>query len=140
MITLQTLMEGSTTRWTEPEWEFPKGRKNFQEKDIDCAYREVSEETGLPVKDLTLVENVVPFEETFIGSNFKTYKYKYFLASVPTTGGDLTRFQQSEIGDARWFTLRRKPWKQCDHIHVEKKRLIQAVKDVLESLRLFHTS
>jgi len=139
MITLQTLMEGSTTRWIEPEWEFPKGRKNFQEKDIDCAYREVSEETGLPVKDLTLVENVVPFEETFIGSNFKTYKYKYFLASVPTTWGDLTRFQQSEIGDARWFTCV-EALAAVRSYHVEKKRLIQAVKDVLESLRLFYTS
>ena len=139
MITLNTLIEGSATRWTEPEWEFPKGRKNFQEKDIDCAYREVSEETGLPPKDLTLVENIVPFEETFIGSNFKTYKYKYFLASVPTTQGDLTHFQQSEISDVRWFTCST-ALEAVRPYHTEKRRLIGDVKEVLESLRLFYTS
>ena len=139
MTTLQTLMQDSTTKWTEPEWEFPKGRKNFQEKDIDCAYREVSEETGLPAKDLTLVENIVPFEEIFIGSNFKTYKYKYFLASVPTTEGDLTQFQQSEISAVRWFTCS-EALEAVRPYHIEKLRLIKAVKSVLESLRLFYTS
>jgi 8-oxo-dGTP pyrophosphatase MutT (NUDIX family) len=139
MITLHTLIQSSTTRWDEPEWEFPKGRKNFQEKDIDCAYREVSEETGLPVKDLTLVENILPFEETFIGSNFKTYKYKYFLASVPTTDGDMTHFQQSEISAARWFTCS-DALKAVRPYHAEKMNIITSVKSVLESLRLFYTS
>ena len=32
--------------WTEQEWGFPKGRRNFQEKDYDCAIREFTEETG----------------------------------------------------------------------------------------------
>ena len=26
--------------WLETEWEFPKGRKNYQEKEFDCAIRE----------------------------------------------------------------------------------------------------
>ena len=36
LVTLNTLIEGSTTNWLETEWEFPKGRRNYQEKDLDC--------------------------------------------------------------------------------------------------------
>ena len=41
-ISLDSLIENSTTRWAEPEWGFPKGRRNYQEKDLDCALREFS--------------------------------------------------------------------------------------------------
>jgi hypothetical protein len=34
-------------QWDEPEWGFPKGRRNSHEKDYDCALREFQEETGL---------------------------------------------------------------------------------------------
>ena len=58
--TLQSLVENSTTSWTETEWEFPKGRRNYQEKDLDCALREFTEETGYSQKDLTIIENILP--------------------------------------------------------------------------------
>ena len=44
---LKSLIEKSITRWSETEWGFPKGRRNFQEKDLDCALREFEEETGM---------------------------------------------------------------------------------------------
>ena len=33
--------------WLEPEWGFPKGRRNLKETNIDCAMREFEEETGV---------------------------------------------------------------------------------------------
>ena len=36
-ITLDDIIDNSKTRWDETEWEFPKGRRNFQEKDLECA-------------------------------------------------------------------------------------------------------
>jgi hypothetical protein len=75
IITLNYLIENSKTRWKETEWEFPKGRRNFQEKDLDCALREFEEETGISKKDIKIVENVIPFEEIFLGSNHKAYKH-----------------------------------------------------------------
>ena len=39
-ISLETLINNSSTKWKETEWEFPKGRRNYQEKDLDCAIRE----------------------------------------------------------------------------------------------------
>ena len=58
----------------------PKGRRNYKEKDLECALREFEEETGISSLRLNVVENVLPFEETFIGTNHKSYKHKYFLA------------------------------------------------------------
>ena len=44
---LHDLLEQSKTNWTEPEWGFPKGRRNPRESDFDCATRELTEETGI---------------------------------------------------------------------------------------------
>ena len=139
IIDLKHLVGSSKTNWIEPDWEFPKGRKNFQEKDLDCAYREVSEETGLPRSQFHVIENIIPLEETFIGSNMKTYKYKYFLANVSDMSGDLSNYQISEIGDVRWFTYA----EAIDMIRPyqgERKKTLTDTKVILESLRLFYTN
>lgn len=49
--TLAELVDGSDMygHWTEPEWGFPKGKRNMYESDLDCALREFNEETGFPV-------------------------------------------------------------------------------------------
>ena len=79
---IQTLIQNSTTNWAEPEWGFPKGRRNYQEKDIDFGIREFIEETGYSPSDFKLIENIIPYEEMFIGSNIKSYKHKYYLANM----------------------------------------------------------
>jgi 8-oxo-dGTP pyrophosphatase MutT (NUDIX family) len=135
--TLAGIVGGSSTSWHEPEWEFPKGRKNFQEKDIEGAYREVCEETGIEPFALQVIRNIAPLVETFIGSNLKTYKYKYFLASVTNTESDLSNYQRAEISCARWFTCEGAV-EAIRPYHVEKHRLVQSVRESLESVRLFY--
>jgi hypothetical protein len=44
--TLEELIQMTPYIWNEPEWGFPKGRRNYQERDYDCAVREFCEETG----------------------------------------------------------------------------------------------
>ena len=51
---LTSLVKESKTQWTTPEWGFPKGRRNYQETDITCAYREFNEETGYMKEDLDI--------------------------------------------------------------------------------------
>jgi hypothetical protein len=58
----------------EPEWGFPKGRRNINESDMKTAFREFSEETGIPTESLMLLSHT-PFEETFRGSNGIKYKH-----------------------------------------------------------------
>ena len=106
--TLNTLIANSNTQWTEPEWGFPKGRRNYQEKDIDCALREFSEETGYNENRLMVVQNVIPYEEIFMGSNMKTYKHKYYVAHMrfpdksPSESSPV--FQKTEVSKMGWFT------------------------------------
>ena len=88
--TLNDIVLRSNTKWQETEWEFPKGRRNYQEKDMDCALREFEEETGISHKKIQIVENIMPFEETFIGTNYKSYKHKYFLAYINENENDDT--------------------------------------------------
>ena len=78
-ISLETIVKECVNKYIEPEWGFPKGRRNFQEKDIMCALREFKEETGYNKNDIIVLNNIIPLEEIFTGSNYKSYKHKYFL-------------------------------------------------------------
>ena len=40
------LLDKNNKNWSEPEWGFPKGRRNNRENDFDCSMREFEEETG----------------------------------------------------------------------------------------------
>ena len=43
-------------------WEFPKGKKNFGETDIECAVRECYEETTLQSTDYYIYPNLKLFK------------------------------------------------------------------------------
>jgi ADP-ribose pyrophosphatase YjhB (NUDIX family) len=134
-IKLSTIVEQSTTNWTEAEWEFPKGRKKIYEKDYECAIREFGEETGILMRDITLVQNVMPFVESFIGTNYKSYKHKYFLAFIKNNDIDLTHFQSSEVSNLGW-----KSFDTCLEVirpyNFEKINLITRINNVLEKYEI----
>ena len=136
LVTLETLINDSYTDWKETEWEFPKGRRNYQEKDLDCALREFEEETGLSKKEIKIIENVMPFEEVFIGSNHKSYKHKYFLAYTENMEDNLHNYQQTEVSKMAWKTL-----DEClvsiRPYSLEKKQLIININKVLQEYRLY---
>jgi 8-oxo-dGTP pyrophosphatase MutT (NUDIX family) len=105
-INLKSIIVNSTTQWTETEWEFPKGRRNTKENEINCALREFEEETGIKQNKLTIIENVLPFEEIFIGTNHKSYKHKYYLAYMNYIEDEnLHNFQVTEISKIEWKTI-----------------------------------
>tara|TARA_B100000035_G_scaffold151189_1_gene128833 strand:+ start:4461 stop:5213 length:753 start_codon:yes stop_codon:yes gene_type:complete len=102
---LKSLIEKSITRWSETEWGFPKGRRNFQEKDLDCALREFEEETGMNKDNMVILENVIPYEEIFTGSNHKSYKHKYFIALMFDDIPISENYQKSEVSKVSWKTF-----------------------------------
>ena len=92
--------------WDEPEWGFPKGRRNVKENDYNCSIREFEEETGYNKDHLYMIKNLGFFEEVFTGSNLKSYKHKYYICKIDynkTLCED--NYQKSEIGDLKWFTF-----------------------------------
>lgn len=107
-LTLKSLIENSTTAWSEPEWGFPKGRRNYQENDLDCALREFNEETGYETEKLIVIQNVIPYEEIFMGSNVKTYKHKYYVGYLPLQNQSTQstpKFQKTEVSNIGWFSF-----------------------------------
>ena len=103
---LTSLIEESQTEWSEPEWGFPKGRRNLCESDYNCALREFYEETGYSTLHFHNICNIVPFEEEFLGSNYKRYKHKYFVMKVDYTDSlhPVNPFQSSEVSNMLWLT------------------------------------
>ena len=135
-INLKNIIENSKTSWNETEWEFPKGRRNSKEKDIDCALREFEEETGISKNKLLVIDNLLPFEEIFIGTNHKSYKHKYFLAYMNENDNYLNNFQISEVSKIEW-----KVYDECLECirpyNLEKKKLITNINKVLQEYRLY---
>ena len=138
---LKDIVNISNTSWTETEWEFPKGRRNPREKDLDCALREFQEETGISQNKVTIIDNLLPFEEIFIGSNHKAYKHKYFLALFnnlheSNNHDELNNFQATEVSKLEWKTLD-KCLESIRPYNLEKKEIIQNINKVLQEYRLY---
>ena len=132
---LASIIKNSITCWETPEWGFPKGRRNHQETDISCAIREWEEETGFDRDALTIIKNLYPFEEIFMGSNFKTYKHKYYLAYISPEETPQKSYQKSEISARMWLTLD-EALKKIRSYNLEKRELISNIEHVLQKYRL----
>ena len=105
---IQELLKEVDVIYHEPEWEFPKGRRNSQEFNKDCAVREFNEETGI-IKDYNILANVKPLTEEYIGTNGVKYKHIYYIAEY--VGKSMIhkidknkKEQYGEIKDIQWFT------------------------------------
>jgi ADP-ribose pyrophosphatase YjhB (NUDIX family) len=138
--TLDTLIDESYKYkiWKEPEWGFPKGRRNYQEKDYECAFREFTEETGYNFKYLKTIKNLLPFEEIFTGSNYKSYKHKYFLTYMDYNHSlNLNHFDNTEVSKIEWKTYEECVSSIRDY-NLEKIRLINNVNYTLKTLKLVY--
>lgn len=88
-------------------WSFPRGKINKDEDDLDCAIREVYEETGFDVRAAGLVppNNVVKYlEQPMRDQNIRLYVFRG--VSENTVFEAQTR---KEIGDIRWYALKDLP-------------------------------
>ena len=138
-IFLKDISNRSCTNWVETEWEFPKGRKNNREREFDCAIREFKEETGYLFKNIYVMRNVSPFEETFIGSNHKSYKHKYYLARIcEIDNNEQPNFQTSEVSKIDWKTAFQcmgdiRPY--C----IEKQNMIKSIDFLINDCDIFRT-
>ncbi|KAJ3575967.1 hypothetical protein NPX13_g3850 [Xylaria arbuscula] len=84
-------------------WSFPRGKINKDEDDIDCAIREVYEETGYDIRAAGLVEKnspVHPLEVTMHDQQVRLFVFR----GVPENTIFETRTRK-EIGDIKWYKL-----------------------------------
>lgn len=80
----------NTTLYQNPEWGIPKGKRQLQETDLQCAIREFCEETGVKPCDMKVFKNCVPLEEIYIGINGDRYRHVYFV-------GELLRLPENSV-------------------------------------------
>lgn len=138
-FSIQSMIEESRKGvcWEEAEWGFPKGRRNYQEKDYDCAVREFCEETGYTSSDLIPLINLFPYEEIFTGSNYKSYKHKYYLTYMDYDKSLRSMdIQMSEISCAEWKTYD-ECMKSIRYYNLEKKNILTQINEMLENYILF---
>lgn len=136
---LETLINEATTicQWEETEWGFPKGRHNNQEKDLSCALREFEEETGISRASINIIHNVLPFEEIFTGSNYKSYKHKYYVAYMKNETDVLNSYQHTEVSKMEW-----KSYEEAIQLirsyNLEKKEVLTRVEIMLNKYKLYN--
>lgn len=133
---LKSLINESTTKWHDPEWGFPKGRRNFQEKDHECAIREWCEETGYNSNELTLIQNILPYEENFTGSNYKSYKHKYYVGKMDSDIKENSNFQTSEVSKMSWVSYK-DAIKLLRPYNLERLSVLKKINTVLHRYRLY---
>jgi len=133
LYTLTDLVNESVKfdNWDEPEWGFPKGRRNMNETDLNCALREFSEETGFKINHLKLIDNIYPFEENFTGSNYKSYKHRYFITYMDfkdTT--NMNNYEVTEVSKMEWKT-----YENCmssiRNYNLEKQNMLTKIHNML---------
>jgi 8-oxo-dGTP pyrophosphatase MutT (NUDIX family) len=94
----------------EPEWGFPKGRRNSREKNIDCAKREFQEETSIKDEEYNII-NISPLEETYLASNNLKYKHIYYIGQIKNRDINIeidnnNINQKIEISDIKWLKFK----------------------------------
>lgn len=133
-INFDILVKKNNKYWDEPEWGFPKGRRNLKESDINCADREFQEETGFSKSDYIIIKNINPVEEVFVGSNDILYKHIYYIGKIITDkkaevkNNNLT--QITEVSNIGWF--------DCENAlnilrpyNIEKKKVLEKVNNII---------
>jgi 8-oxo-dGTP pyrophosphatase MutT (NUDIX family) len=101
------LDESNISEYLEPEWGFPKGRRNIYEKNIDCAIREFYEETNYSLSNIHILERINCLDEEYEGSNHTKYKHVYYVAHAQDDyDSKLNEIDNYyEIGEIGWFTI-----------------------------------
>jgi 8-oxo-dGTP pyrophosphatase MutT (NUDIX family) len=96
------IINNLNSKYIEPEWGFPKGRRSKFENNNECAHREFIEETNL--LNYIQFDRISIMEETFSGTDNNLYKHIYYIA-----GSDenelITPFDNYEVGNIGWFTI-----------------------------------
>jgi 8-oxo-dGTP pyrophosphatase MutT (NUDIX family) len=136
---LKSIIEDSYkySEWKEPEWGFPKGRRNNNETDYDCAIREFCEESGYAMEKVKPIQNVIPYEEIFTGSNYLSYKHKYFLAYMDYNDTlVMDKYQRTEVSNMSWCSIN-DCLEKIRIYNLEKRRIITNVDSALKQFAVY---
>jgi 8-oxo-dGTP pyrophosphatase MutT (NUDIX family) len=91
-------------------WEMPKGGKNGNESNIDCAIREFYEETSVKSNKYRILHDVPPLIDSFVDNDI-IYKTVYYIAMLRNNDNfapsiNYRNFSQvTEVEEIKWVSL-----------------------------------
>jgi 8-oxo-dGTP pyrophosphatase MutT (NUDIX family) len=132
----KALVTNFPSKYRDPEWGFPKGRRMRGETDLECAVREFYEETNIPKESYRIIPNI-SFTEVFKGTNNVMYKHVYYIALLENSKcmnlkQKLTIAQRREVSAVDWKTLLESKSITRPH-YVERKKVIDEVELYISS-------
>ena len=125
-IELQFLLDNIKPTYQTHEYGFPKGRKNKNEDDIDCAIREFCEETGYEKNDIEIIHNINPLIENMTGTNGIKYRHIYYIAELKSDKKPKITENNYEIGNINFFNYNDTKFLIRDY-HIEKINIITKI-------------
>ena len=141
-INFEFFIQNSKTKYNTPEWEFPKGRRNTNETNKDCAIRECQEETNYNSLDYNLIINIRPFSENYMGENKIKYRHLYYIGKLINESkiekiDSKNINQRLEISDIKWLDK-----KEClsslRNYHKTRISVIENIFELLENIDDFN--
>lgn len=126
-INLYFIVNNVKPDYDTEEWGFPKGRRNKDETEYECAIREFKEETGFTEEDFKIIQEINPINETFIGTNGIKYCHMYYVAEqvgFKMPQNNTTEQQKNEIGHIDFFDFNTSIEYVRDY-HLERKNIIR---------------
>lgn len=102
------ILYNKSSEYNSAEWEFPKGRKNINESNFECALREFNEETGINKDDIVFLNCSDSIHDNFIGTNNLSYKHIFYIGMTKQNSEYEEIKSKNEIKQIKWCT-----WDEC---------------------------
>ncbi|EEP80133.1 predicted protein [Uncinocarpus reesii 1704] len=84
-------------------WSFPRGKINKDEKDLDCAVREVYEETGFDIKQADLIEDEAKVK--YIDISMREQNMRLYVIRGVSKETHFEARTRKEISKIEWYKL-----------------------------------
>lgn len=81
---------------------FPKGKRNKSESDLEVAWRELEEETGLTKEHVNLIDEEYYIDEL---NNKGNLCVRYFIGTLSKNIREF-KFDPKELANAQWYYVR----------------------------------
>ena len=125
----------------ETELEFPKGRRNLNENNINTALREFEEESGLSRDKINLI-NKKSYEEIYIAVNNIRYRHIYYIAkcteknynSINNLFNPNNKTQIKEVIDVKWLNYD-EVLENIRNIYLERKELFKRINKIINKFK-----
>lgn len=111
------------------EWGFPKGRRESEETEEECAVREFMEETGFKQRDFKLL-NVPPVVEEYRGTDGRLYQHIYYILRLSQWVREPRNFSSYEVAEVGLFSYDDAIERIKDY-HKEKREVLSEVNNQL---------